>query len=151
MADPATWMTIATVVSAGGSLYSGYQAQKSSAAEAALQEEQGRLADLEARRAATQTEEEARKFRDRQILAYVKSGVTLAGSPLQVLEETIRKGDEEADALRKRGSAQRNLSNQSADITRSTGRAQFISGIVGATGTVGTNYAVGRTAGIYKK
>lgn len=149
MAEPVTWMTLATLASAGGQLYAGQQAKSASKQTAALQEEQGRIASLEAQREAAQTVENAQKFRDRQILAYMKSGVTLAGSPLLVLEETITKSDEEADAIRKRGEATQRLAYSEASITRRTGRSQYISGITGAVGTLGSNYATGRAAGIY--
>lgn len=128
------------LIGAAGSVSAGAAAKKAASKSSALQELQGRLAAQEAEAQALRTSKEAAKFRDRQILAYAKSGVTMAGSPLLILEDTIKQGDEEAAAIRKRGYATETLYSQEAQITRSTGRAQYISGITGAAGSLGTAY-----------
>lgn len=101
--------------------------------EAGLQETQGRIAQAEAEETAENVGEENRKFRARQKLLFLKAGVTLEGSPLLILEETKEEGEEEVEAIRRRGEAQLELSQRQADITRSYGRAALIGGIAGAT------------------
>lgn len=133
-------LVASALISAGGQIQAGNAARKAASKTAAMQEFQGRLAQQEADAQAAKTEKEAKKFRDRQILAYLKNGVTLEGSPLLVLDETIKLGDEEAAAIRKRGYATQELYNTEAGISRRTGSAQFISGITGATSTAGTAY-----------
>lgn len=135
MADPVTWLAIGTMAAAGGQVYSGMEAKKAASKQASLQEYQGQLAREEAEREASKTEKDAKSFRSKQMVAYLKSGVTLEGSPLLVLEDTIKQGQEEADAIRKRGYATQTLYNEEAQITRQEGKAAYISGILGATGT----------------
>lgn len=66
---------------------------------------QAKIVRQEARREAIRTREEIEYFRGEQAMTYNKSGVTLEGSPLLVLEETRRKGQEEIDAILGRGQA----------------------------------------------
>ncbi len=117
--------------------------------EAGLQETQGRIIQAEAEETAENVGEENRKFRARQKLLFLKAGVTLEGSPLLILEETKEEGEEEVEAIQRRGAAQLTLSQQQAEITRSQGRAAFIGGIAGATATGASTIIGGASAGIF--
>lgn len=149
MADPVSAVFIgATLLGAGGTIYSGYQQNQAAKREASLEEEQGRLAQEEADREAAAHAEDVRKFSRVQALSFLKNGVTLAGSPLLVLDETLKKGQEEADSIAKSGAAQRNLYNQRAYNTRSEGRAALVGSLFSAGASAGTSYAMGKNKGI---
>lgn len=151
MADPISMTFIAAAaIGAGGQIYSGYAANQAAKREASLLEEQGVLAQEEADREAASHAEDVRKFSRTQALAFLKNGVTLSGSPLLVLDETLTKGQEEADSIAKSGAAQRNLYNKRAYNERSEGRAKLIGGIMGGASSFGTSYATGSRAGIIK-
>jgi hypothetical protein len=55
--------------------------------------------------------------------------VTLEGSPLLVLEETRRLGQEEVDAIQKRGQAQRDLQMLKNNMLRRSGRNSMFGSI----------------------
>lgn len=67
---------------------------------------QAQIAIEESRLEAAQKAREATKFRQKQAAMYLKSGVTLEGTPALVLEETRRLAQQEVDAITKRGQAQ---------------------------------------------
>jgi len=144
MADPATLLTIATVglqifstvFKARSQTAQGESANKTAQQQAALQEEQGQIAQQEALLSAERAAEDRRIFLKRQRLAFVKSGVSLEGSPLLILEQTRSRSQEEVDAIVRRGIAQKDLAVRQADITRRQGRAALTGGIAGATSTV---------------
>lgn len=131
-------IAIATLVSAGAQISGGIAGRNAARVEARAQEEEGALLLLEANEEADRVNTQNIKFRKRQKLAFLKSGVVLAGSPLLILEETRREGAKEVEAIKKRGQAQFRLSNQRAEISRLSGRASLISGIGGAFNTVST-------------
>jgi hypothetical protein len=137
----------ASAVQAGSQLMGGISAKKAGNAEADLLEKQGFLSEYDARMAAIQKARDVTKFQAHQGHEYLASGVTLAPgtTPIVVMEETRRQGQEEVDALMRRGSAINALYKAKADQTRNAGRAAFINGIVGAVGT-----GIGAYAG-YKK
>lgn len=135
MAVPA--LLALTAFSIGSSIYGGQQANKAAGQEAVLQRQQAAIAQEEANRDAGIHADERTQFLKRQKLAFLKSGVTLEGSPLLVLEDTQRKSQEEVDAMIRRGNAQYRLGNASADITESKGRAALI----GAYGTAASTGA----------
>jgi len=127
---------IFTVISAAATITQGFQQKGAFDAEANLLEDQGRLQAEESQAEAQRVANNRRKFRKRQKLAFLKNGVTLAGSPLLVLEETIRESQEEVNAIARRGTAQAKLRFQQAAIKRSTGRAAVIGGF-GSAATTG--------------
>lgn len=71
-----------------GSVFGGIQAEKAGREEAA---ETMKATKKEAKR----KREELEKFKGRQTMSFLQSGVLLEGSPLLVLEETEREGGEE--------------------------------------------------------
>jgi len=126
---------IFTVISAAATITQGFQQKESFDAEANLLEDQGRINAEESQAEAQRVANDRRKFRKKQKLAFLKNGVTLAGSPLLVLEETAFESQQEVNAIARRGTAQAKLQFQSAAIKRSTGRSAITSGIASATRT----------------
>lgn len=151
MADPVSAIFIGSaLLGAGGQIYSGYQANQSAKREASAMEAEGELAQQEADAEAAAHASDVRKFARTQSLSFLKNGVTLEGSPLLVLDETLTQGQNEVDSITKSGNAQRNLYNQRAANTRREGRAQLIGGIIGGAASAGTSYAVGKRKEIIK-
>ncbi len=144
-----TALLAAVVVGAGSSIAGGISADKASKKEANALNDQGALAQSEAEAEARRRATEVRQFQRRQKLAFLKNGVTLEGSPLLVLDETIATGQEEVDAIMRRGTAQAKYYRESAAITRSKGRAALIGGIGGAASTVIGGYGIGQSAGLF--
>ena len=137
--DPVTLTALAVtaaVASAGAQVYSGFAANQAYKDEAGLQREQAALARQESIVSAQDTAAERTKLLRRQQLAFTKSGVTLEGSPLLVLDETKVQSQKEVNAILRRGEAQYRLGQRSADITRNKGRAALIGGFTGAVGTL---------------
>lgn len=77
----------------------------------------------------------AESARRQQKLAYLKSGVSLSGSPLMLLEETRQKGISNATAITASNAAYTNAAGvqagQQASDAYSAGRMGFINGVTG--------------------
>lgn len=144
LATPILGTTLGTAASTGFSLFSGLssvmggmrsQAEAGYQSELAMQQaesraiEQERLAAKEARMEQEASDEARRK----QKVAYLASGVTLAGSPLLIMEETRRKGLENVDEVLRAGEASANVARTEGRIqaqqAESRGRQAFTSGI----------------------
>jgi len=91
--------------------------------------EQSALDKADADRAAQLEIDEAEKTRKIQKMQYLKSGVDLVGSPLLVMEETRRKGEENAKNIRDSQSARSNLYMRSAAANKPVSRASLTSTI----------------------
>lgn len=133
-----------TAVSVGTSLYAGYSAQKSAKKQASLMEEQGALQRDEALREAARIRDDGYRFKQEQGMAYISSGVELAGTPLLVMAETSKLAEAEAAATEKRGYAESDLSNAQAKITRSEGKSQMIASIGQAASSGVSTYKVAK-------
>lgn len=120
--------------SAGLDVLSGLFDYLASQEVAAAAESRGRMLRMEADAEAERYGEQARDFKAQQALRFLKSGVTLSGSPLDVLDETARVASENISAIRARGSAdQLEMDNQAA-IARGSGRSALLKGITGGFG-----------------
>lgn len=122
------------------SLFGGVQGLISGNQQSSLAMQHARLAALEtervtAREARLEQDEINRTLR-RQKLAYMASGVTLEGSPLLVMEETRRRGQDNIDEILRggqaTGSAQLAEGRIRAKQLKGTGRAAFMTGITNA-------------------
>lgn len=139
-----------TAVSAGAQIYSGISANAASKKEASALRDQGQLASDEANAEAASHAQDVRRFAANQSLAFLSNGVSMAGSPLLVLDDTITQGQNEVNSIVKSGDAQKRLYNQRADNTRNQGRAALIGSIGGAAGTVAGTAVTGKQAGLWK-
>lgn len=98
------------------SIFSGWSARQNAKRNAGILEE-------ETRAAAAQKTRDLKKLEGSQRLAFAKSGVTLEGSPLMVLEETRQQGTAEIRDLLMTG-------YRKAAGIRTAGRQAFIGGIL---------------------
>lgn len=142
-------LAAAAVATLATSVAGGIAADKASKKEANLLMDQSRLAQEEALADAKRQADEGRQFIKNQKLAFLKNGVTLAGSPLLVLEETTRIKQEEVNATVRRGNAQSRFYAAQADIARRGGRASLISGIGGGVASAGSMFASGANQGLF--
>ena len=138
MASPAMMYAGA---SAGLDLLGGLFGYFASLEGAQIAESRGRMLRMEAEDEAVRYSEQARKFGARQKVSYLKAGVELSGSPLDVLDETIRTTREDLSAIRARGRAGQSDYNEVARQTRAQGRQAILSGIMGGAKTMTTAYA----------
>ncbi len=97
-------------------------------AQASLQQE-------ETNREAARVKTERRKFLAKQGLAFVKGGVSLAGSPLLVLEETALESAKEVAALKAQGASQFKFGVDKAERAKKAGRAKMFSSFQEGVGT----------------
>lgn len=98
------WVPVVAAVFQGVQAIRGYQQEKkaeketkrANAAMMAAATEEARLNSEDAAKKALAEKQAAARVRSQQIALYLKSGVTLDGSPLLVMDETTTKGDENA-------------------------------------------------------
>jgi len=98
-------------------------------------ERQASLARAEAQADAERYASQARSFKATQAVSYLKSGVALEGSPLDVLDETARVASENLSAITAKGEARASEYLTRASELRSQGRQALTSGYLGALGT----------------
>lgn len=136
--DPVTAAIILGTTSMGASVYSGYQQNKAAKAEAAALNDQANLAQAEASRSADIAQQENDRLRRSQKLAFIKSGVSLEGSPLLLLEQTRQFGKEQVQSILSRGQAQAGVLSTQASQAKNQGRAALVGGI-GSAAQAGLN------------
>lgn len=128
-------LAAATAVSAGLDILGGAFSYLAGDAAAEVAEQRARVLRLEAEADAQRFAEQAQDFKARQKLAYLKSGVDLSGSPLDVLDESARVARENLSAMRARGEAEATDVEQQGLYARMQGRAALVGGIFGAAKT----------------
>jgi len=133
-----------TTVAAGMSVMGGIQAKNAAddQADAALAQadararENARLSEREADMASS----EADRARRAQKIAFLNSGVDLAGSPLLVMEETRSRGVRNANEVREAGAASGRAifteGRMQASSLQSAGQQAFTSGVASGLGTL---------------
>ena len=136
-------------VSTVGTVVSGFQKNKAAKAEASLLEEQGQIARDEADAEASRVAEANSKFIKRQKLAFLKNGVSLAGSPLLILDESQAESAKQVAAIQKSGQSQQTLAQRKAKITKSAGRAALVGSVFQAGGQAASGFVAGKEAGLF--
>ena len=90
----------APYVAAGGSLLSGIQGFQAGKAQAKLARQQAELERRNADYAARSEADRSRRYRAAQLAAYGKSGVTMSGTPGDVLAQTAIQQEKDILAIR---------------------------------------------------
>lgn len=121
-------------LAAGASVVQGIMGYSAANKEARLIERQGQLEQEAANDEAARHAKEVRRFAAKQKLAFLKNGVQLDGTPLDVLDETFTEGQKEVDATVRRGVETANLRRGQAANTRAKGRAALVGGLGSAVG-----------------
>ena len=129
-------LIVATVASAGAQIAGGISAKKASDKQAEAERRQGILALQEAEEQAERERIEGDRFRARQKMMFIASGVDLAGSPLLVLEDTRIEIEKRVESILRRGRAEESFFKQTAESTTARGKAALVQGLGGAFQTV---------------
>ena len=113
---------VAAAIAAGASVAGGLQQQEQAKVNAQVLEDQARVQKQAAALEADTLRRQAEAVKSRQRAAYAASGVTLEGSPLQVLEDTAAEAELDALAIRWSGSVAEAQSRRQAAEARLAGR-----------------------------
>lgn len=143
------WYAISAGVSALSQLAGGWSTMRAAQQEAQLQDAQARLRLEEAQRDAAQKAREVTSFQSRQAHRYASSGITLEGTPVLMLEKTRREGQEEVDAIIKRGQAEKDLLMMKSKMLRASGRNSMLGSVLSAGSTGIQAYITGRRLGLF--
>lgn len=127
----------------------GFSAMSASRNEAAMMNRQADLALQEAQAEAEQKRRQVMLFRESQAQGYNSSGVTLEGSPLVVLSDTVAQGNQEIAAILKRGKAMSDLYKAKASQTRSSGTSNLVSSLLGGAAGLGTSFILAKKLGMF--
>lgn len=142
-------MAVMAVVSAVSSIAGGVQKQNAARKEARALEDQAILSEQEAKAEAEIHATRVRKFAANQKSAFLKNGVTLEGSPLFVLEDTYKYGQDEVNSIVRSGAARATLYRQKAEIARSEGRAALIGGIGSGVSSIASRGMAAQGVGLF--
>lgn len=116
--DPITVTAILTAAGTAAGVVGKYQSGKS---ESNLLEEQGRLAQLEAKDRAEQSLKQDRRIMAKARAGYGASGVSIEGSPLQLLTEQALDAELKARKIRWSGMAENKMRRWAAsNVMRNT-------------------------------
>lgn len=127
-----TALIAGAAISAGSSILSGIQQNNAAKKQASLAQQQ---ANLQANQEIT----DAKRYRDRQVVAYLKSGVAVdSGSPLLAMQETLDTAATNARNIRASGAA-------NASILKQQGRNALVSGLITGTADVAGGYTSYKT------
>jgi hypothetical protein len=123
-----TALIASVALSAGSQVFSGIQQNKEAKKQAALAQEQ-------ANRQASDEEANAKRYRNRQVVAYLKSGVAVdSGSPLLAMQETLDTAATNAANIRATGAT-------NASMLKRQGRNALVSGLISGAGSVAGGYS----------
>ncbi len=125
-------MGIGTALAVGGQLFSGVTSFLAGEAEAKAIEVQAEIAREESEEEARRLGKQFDRLIATQNVMFLKSGVTLSGSPLLILEETREEKEEQVEAQIRRGEAQFQLGLGEASRVSAFGRSSLIGSIFGA-------------------
>ena len=124
-------------LSGGLSILGGVQQQQAASEQAGIARQQASMQAAEAGRVsgaqAFQAEQDADRARSRQKLAFLKSGVSLEGSPLLIMEETRQRGLDNVNEIIKSGAstgaAELTEGRIAAQNLQSAGRQSLVKGL----------------------
>jgi hypothetical protein len=141
-------MGLTTGTTMGLDIYQGVVSQRIAENQAQSMRDQISLVRAESEADIARYAEQAKDFKAKQKLAYLKSGVQLSGSPLDILDETVRVGSENINAMRAKAEAKVSGIRAGASEMEAKGRAALIAGFGNATKTMISQY--GKMAGSAK-
>jgi len=147
----ATWMAIGAATSVAGTAFSavsqiqqGKQQQKWSEYNAAIAERDAKAAKDAAEYEAGQTRRDTERILGRQRALYGKAGVTMEGSPLELMSETAAEGELDALMVERTGILRGQRYGEEATLSRMKGAGARRAGYWGAGTTLLTG--AGRAA-----
>ena len=135
-------MAAGTAVSAAGAI-------QSSQAQAAAFEYQGEIARRQAEYAEARYRERSQRLLSSQRTAIAKSGVTIEGTPLEVMTKTAEDAELDALAIRYGGITAQQAARFEAGSARTAGRYRAVSNLLtgaGQTAYAGSRFKAGKVA-----
>ena len=154
----ATWMTIGAVTSMAGTGLSvisqaqqGKEQQRWSEYNAAIAERDATAAKAVAEHEASQKRRDTERILGRQRALYGKAGVTMEGSPLELMAETAAEGELDALMIERTGKLRGQRYGEEATLSRMRGASSRRAGYWGAGTTLLTGAGRGASSyGSYK-
>lgn len=128
-------LAAATVVSATSSIIGGVSANQAAGSEAALQRQEGAIANQQAQTNATNEAFNQNVAVGRQQISFLANGVSLEGSPSIVVNESTKYGQSQVDSILRQGAASKALADAQATQTQNQGRAALLAGIMQGVGS----------------
>lgn len=120
--------------------------------QAAIADSRARMIRMEAEADAQRYAEQAESVSAQGRVNYLKSGVLLTGSPLDVLDHDMLVARENISAIRSGGEVRALDQELEATQIRNAGRMALINGITGSLGKVGSaGYQYGKNTDLYNK
>lgn len=131
------------MTAAGGvmDIFGGIMANQAYGSEAGALKAQANQAIREAQINAEAKANDVRQFAGQQQEEYSSSGVTMAGTPAEVLADTHKRGQTEVDAIARRGAFQAQLMRTQANQAKASGRNAILGGLLKA-GTSVASYFI---------
>lgn len=130
--------TALTASSVGLNLFAGIMGMSAADAEASSLRSQARLLQTESEADIARYARETETFKAEQAMRYMKSGVTMDGSPLAILDETARVASENISAMRAKTSAQAQAMRSRGASGVAASRVAFLGNLASAGATVAT-------------
>jgi len=125
-------MAVETIAKAGLKVASGIAANNAAKDEANALQEQAKVAAEDSARQMDQHAREVKRFAGDQAESFLSSGVTMDGSPAEVLAQTRSLGQQELNVMRQQGNAQAKLYTNQANKALKSGRMALIGSLIGA-------------------
>lgn len=119
-------------VSSGLDLFSGLMGMSAADAQNSSLRSQARLLQVESEADIARYAAESRAFKAEQAQRYLKSGVTLEGSPLDILDETSRVAAENISAMRAKSAAEASGLRAKGRGLQAASRVDFLKDVAGA-------------------
>lgn len=132
MADPATWAIIGTGLSAGGAIYQAQAASSAARSNANIADQNAVLSRQQAALEAARHRRQSAKLLAGIRTGYLSSGLTLDGSPLDVLEESALNAEYDNMRITYGGELKARGYSDSAALDRMRARNSETAGYLGA-------------------
>lgn len=140
----------AGLVAAGalGIAGAGYNIYESNVEANALRQ-QGDIVYQDYMTQANQVQLEAYHYHENQIMQYTMSGVSIQGTPMQVLDYTVQQSQLEINSIKQRAENERDLAYQKAAKTQFGGAAKAIIGLGTTALNIAGAYNTAKAGGIF--
>jgi len=122
---------------------------KASYVEANALRQEGDATYYDALMNAYQVENEAAQFKESQAMKYVMSGVSLQGTPMQVLDYTSKQSQLEIRHIKARGEKQRALAYEKAAYLESSARGKLLSSVGSTAYRIGSSLKGASEEGLF--
>lgn len=142
-----TVLIASAVVGVAGGAYSGIEANKAAGKQANIYDDQANAVNNQSNYEQAQTARSYDTLLGEQKLAFGASGRELSGSPLLILDQTLRDKETELNNIRYNAGRQVSQLRSAAKETKKAGRNAITTGIIGGISSGAAAYGAGSKAG----